>query len=191
MQQPIPHATDHSMLGVIPEFHETSKIASYLRSNRKGIKTRIQFISRETELFDRVSKYGSGHDLVASIREHFDASDECRFCEMSAVENVEHVMLSCSLYSEAMADLLRHIDEVFDLVKFHSLTPLETIVTLLGEANTATAKNDQQMFCLYYVTNNFLYKISVTNFNNTQLCVPASKSMATLVHSLLHIKRNF
>ena len=71
--------TQPILLGVIPEFPETSKIASYLRSNHKGIKTRIQFISRETELFDRVSKYGSGHDLVASIREHFDASDECRF----------------------------------------------------------------------------------------------------------------
>ena len=77
------------LLGVIPEFPETLKIASYLRSNHKGIKTRIQFISRETDLFDRVSKYGSGHDLAASLREHFDASDECRFCEMNAVENVK------------------------------------------------------------------------------------------------------
>ena len=147
---------------MIPEFHETLKIASYLRSNHKGIKTRIQFISRETDLFDRVSKYGSGHDLAASLREYFDASDECRFCEMKAVENLELVMLSCSLYSEARADLLIHLDEVFDLVKFHSLTPLEKIVTLLGEANTAIAKSDQQIFWLYNVTNNFLYKISVT-----------------------------
>ena len=109
-----------------------------------------------------MSKYGSGHNLAASLREYFDASDECRFCEMKAVENVEHVMLSCSLYSEARAELLRHLDDVFDLVKFHSLTPLENIVTLLGEANVDIAKIDQQMFWQYNVTNNFLYKISVT-----------------------------
>ena len=65
---------------------------------------------------------------------------------MNAVENVQHVMLSCSLYSEAMVDLLRHLGEVFDLVKFHSLTPLDKIVTLSGEAYTAIAKNVQQMF---------------------------------------------
>ena len=72
-------------------------------------------------------------------------------------------MLSCSLYSEAWADLLRHLGEVFDLVKFHSLTPLDKIVTLLGDANTGIAKNVQEMFWLYNVENNFLYKISVTH----------------------------
>ena len=47
-------------------------------------------------------------------------------------------------------------------MKFHSLTPLDKIITLLCEANTAIASNVQQMFWLYNVANNFLYKISVT-----------------------------